>query len=163
MYIFLSVSFFEQTFSAFCQNTSNRIVETEIYVSTRNFWRKLSFLKKIVGVFVFFFRNERKKFNLLTKTFWQGCENFFRRVQRIILRSFVWKKPVTFNLLAHWTNLFRNSVEVFLAGLSVKASKFLIISWHWAQTFRPFVRKTSKRAAKAETYLFTGTDWKKIS
>ena len=34
MYIFLSVSFFEQTFPAFCQNTSNRIVKTEIYVST---------------------------------------------------------------------------------------------------------------------------------
>ena len=49
------------------------------------------FLKKISGVFIFF-RNERKTFNILTKTFWQGCENCFQRVHRVILRSLVWKK-----------------------------------------------------------------------
>ena len=88
---FLSVSLLEETFSTFWQNTSNKIVETEIYVSTRNLWRKLSFLKKLLVFLFFWFRNERKIFNLLT-TFRQGCKNCFRRVHRIILRSLVRKK-----------------------------------------------------------------------
>ena len=44
---FLSVLFIEQTFSASCQNNSNRMVETEMNLSTWNLWRKLSFLKKL--------------------------------------------------------------------------------------------------------------------
>ena len=90
-YILLSVSFIEQPFSVFCHNTSNRIVETEVYLSTGNFWSKLFFVEKILCLFIFF-RNERKSFNILTKTFWQGCGNCFRRVHRVILRSLVWKK-----------------------------------------------------------------------
>ena len=114
---FSSVSFFEQTFSAFCQNTSNRIVETEIYVLTGNLWRKLGFLKKLLVFLFFFVRNERKIFNLLTKTFWPGCENCFQRVHSIILRSLVWKKKLdTFFLLAHWTNIFGIQSKFFQQG-----------------------------------------------
>ena len=127
---FLSVSFFEQTFSAFCQNTSNRIVKTEIYVSTGNLWRKLCFLKKI-WVFLPFSEMSKKTFELLTKTFWQGCEYCFRCGHRMILRS----------LFAPWANPFRRTVEDFPLGMSEKRSKILNISWHWAEKFRPFVKK----------------------
>ena len=91
---YLSVSFFEQTFSAFCQNTSNRIVETEIYVSTGNLWRKLCFLKKF-WVFLSFSEMSKKTFELLTKNFWQGCEYCFRCGHRMILRKFLLHHELT--------------------------------------------------------------------
>ena len=127
----------------------------------RKLWRKLGFSKKML-VFLFFLSEMSEKFS----TFWR---KLFGRVVKtasnVCIGSF-WevlfeKKIDTFILLAHWTNLFRHSVEVFPAGLSEEPSKFLTIFGHWAQAFRLFVRKTSYRAAKTEFYLFTGTGWKK--
>ena len=42
---------------------------------------------------------------------------------------------------APWANPFRRTVEGFPLGMSEKRSKFLIISWHWAENFWPFVKK----------------------
>ena len=97
----------------------------------RKSWEKNMFFEKIVGVFIFF-TIEQKSFKLLTKTFEQGCEYWFRCGDRMFLRSFVW----------HWANPFRHSVVDFPLGMSETRSKFLIFSWHWAKNFRPFVKKT---------------------
>ena len=127
----------------------------------RKLLKKIRFFEKNVGVFVFLSEMSGK-----FSTFWR---KLFGRVVKtasnVCIGSF-WevlfeKKSDTFILLAHWTKLFRRSVEVFPAGLSEEPSKFLTIFGHWTQAFCLFVRKTSYWAAKTEFYLFTGTDWEK--
>ena len=120
-------SFWSKHFEQDCQNWSLR--------NHRKSWKKITFLEKNVGVFVFF-RNEQRSFKIST--------NFFSRVVKtafdVCIGSF-WevlfeKKSDIFILFAYWIKLFRHSVEVFPAEMSEKPSKFLINSWYWA--FRQF-------------------------
>ena len=84
---FLSIFFFwanffsilSEYFEQGCRNWNLRVDTKPL--------NKIKFFEKIVGVFIFF-RKEQKPFKLLTKTFWQGCEYCFRCGHRMILRSF---------------------------------------------------------------------------
>ena len=92
MYIFfISFFFWANFFSVLSEYFEQNCGNWNLPVDKKPL-KKIRFFEKNVGVFVFFVRNERKIFNLLTKTFWQGCENCFQRLHRIILRSCVWKK-----------------------------------------------------------------------
>ena len=134
-------SFWSKHFEQDCQNWSLR--------NHRKSWKKITFLEKNVGVFVFF-RNEQRSFKIST--------NFFSRVVNTAFDVSIgcfWEV-----LFAHWANLLWHSVEDFPLGMSEKRSKFLIISWHWAKKFSFFCQKKWSRDDRTALYVFTGTVWK---
>ena len=99
-------------------------------MSTRNLWRKLGILKKLL-VFLFFSEMSKK-----LSRFWR---KFFGRVVNTAFDVGIgWFWEV---FIAPWANHFRRSVEDFPLAISEKRSKFLIISWQWAEDFRSFVKK----------------------
>ena len=119
------------------------------------------FFEIIVGDLIVY-RNDRKLSAFCRIFFHQNFENCFRRVHWINLRIFFWNEKILSFSHTEET-LFVIQSEIFQQGRQKELSKVLIISGHWAKSFRFFLRKTSNRAAKTEFNLFTGTDWKKNS
>ena len=105
-----------QTFSVFCQKTSSRIAKTETYVSTRKLGRKIFCWKKCVCAILY---------QKWAKNFWPSGESFSAALWKLLLmcplyqyeKFFSKKSQILFEILAHWANPFRHSVEDFWAGL----------------------------------------------
>ena len=113
------------------------------------------------------FQKWAKKVRPSGKIFRQGCANCFRPVCRFILKSFFVNDQIHFIIVAHWANRFGIQSEIFQHGLQKELSKVLIVSGHWAKSFRPFVKKCC-RATKTAFCVLTGifwtkkTSWKKV-
>ena len=101
---------------------------------------KYNFWKKNLAVLIVF-RKERKNFGLLAKVFGRVVQFFFDLSVGSLRVVFLKKIRYILSFSHTEQNLFGIQSEVFQQGRQNELSNFLIISGHWAESFRPFVKK----------------------
>ena len=106
------------------------------------------------------FQKWANNFSLLSKFFPAELCNCFRRVHKIILRSFFWKmRSDTFHHSRILSKLFSAFSRSFSSKLQEKTIQKFNPFLTYSRKVWPFCRKNSSRAAKTASYVLTRTVW----
>ena len=128
-------------------------------MSTGNLGRKIWFLEKNFSC-TYRFQKGAKKIRPSGKIFWQGCADCFDLSVGSFWEVFLKKIRYILSFLHTEQNFFGIQSQTFQQGRQKELSKLLIISGHWANSFRAFVKKYCS-ATKTAFCVFTGTVWTK--